>query len=276
MAGRLSILYSPMHSNTPETRFDAPPEESPNSFIHGSPTDEEIRLQALNHSKDRLLSIVGHDLRSAIGSVLGIVRMLDKRLEQNDIEDAKRLSGLIRKATHDADDLLKDLVAWTRSSGQELKFRLESIDILQLLETEIERLQTSAQRKKQRIKVKAYDSGMIRADPYMLQAIFRNLLTNAIKFSHPGGEIKICIYRQPGLWEFQVQDKGVGMSEEVQALLLKIDDRKQKSGTSGEVGSGFGLLLCEDFIQRHGGHLTWESALNEGSIFSFTIPELLG
>lgn len=276
MARRLRILIGLMDSNTPETKFDTLPKESPNSFIHGSPTDEEIRLQALNHSKDRLLSIVGHDLRSAIGSVLGIVRMLDKRLEQNDIDDAKRLSGLIRKATHDADDLLKDLVAWTRSSGQELKFRLESIDILQLLETEIERLQTSSQRKKQRIKVEAYDSGMIRADPYMLQAIFRNLLTNAIKFSHRSGEIKICIYRQPGLWEFQVKDKGVGMSEEVQSLLLKIDDRKQKSGTSGEVGSGFGLLLCEDFIQRHGGHLTWESALGEGSTFSFTIPELLG
>jgi len=109
-----------------------------------------------------------------------------------------------------------------------------------------------------------------------LQAIFRNLLTNAIKFSDQGGEIKICIYRQPGLWEFQVKDKGVGMTEEVQSLVLKIDDRKQKSGTSGEMGSGFGLLLCEDFIQRHGGHLTWESALGEGTTFSFTIPELLG
>ena len=264
-----------MNSNTPETKFDTPP-ESPNSFIHGSPTDEEIRLRALNHSKDKLLSIVGHDLRSAIGGVLAIVRMLDKRLEQNDVEDAKRLSGLIRRATHDADDLLKDLVAWTRNSGQELKFRLESIDIMQLLETEVERLQTMAERKKQRIKIEAYDSGLIRADPYMLQAIFRNILTNAVKFSHLGGEIKICIYRQPGLWEFQIKDKGVGMTEEVQSLLLKIDDRKQKSGTSGEVGSGFGLLLCEDFIQRHGGHLTWESALGLGSTFSFTIPELLG
>lgn len=266
-----------MDSNTPETQFDACPEgAAPNSFIHGSPTDEEIRLRALNHSKDKLLSIVGHDLRSAIGGVIAIVRMLDKRLDQNDIEDAKRLSGLICKASHDADDLLKDLVAWTRNSGQELKFHLESIDILQLLDTELARLQTSAEQKKQRIKIEAYDSGMIRADPYMLQAIFRNLLTNAIKFSHQGGEIKICIYRQPGLWEFQVKDKGVGMSEEVQALVLKIDDRKQKSGTSGEMGSGFGLLLCEDFIQRHGGHLTWESALGVGSTFSFTIPELLG
>lgn len=265
-----------MHPNSPETQFDTPPQDSPNSFIHGSPTDEEIRLQALNHSKDRLLSIVGHDLRSAIGGVLAIVRMLEKRLEQNDLEEAKRLSGLIRKATHDADDLLKDLVAWTRNSGQELRFRLESIDILELLETEVERLQTAAEQKTQRIKIEAFDSGVIRADPYMLQGIFRNLLTNAIKFSHQGGEIKICIYRQPGLWEFQVKDKGVGMTHEVQSILLKIDDRKQKSGTSGEVGSGFGLLLCEDFIQRHGGHLTWESAVGEGSTFSFTIPELLG
>lgn len=264
-----------MHSDYPETKFDAKP-EGQNSFIHGSPTDEEIRLQALNHSKDKLLSIVGHDLRSAIGGVLAIVRMLDKRLEQGDVEEATRLSGLIRKATHDADDLLKDLVAWTRNSGQDLKFRLESIDVLDLLSNEVGRLEASTNRKKQKIRIEAYDSGLIRADPYMLQAIFRNLLTNAIKFSHLGGEIKICIYRQPGLWEFQVKDKGLGMSDEVQALLLKIDDRKQKTGTSGEVGSGFGLLLCEDFIQRHGGHLTWESALEQGSTFSFTIPELLG
>lgn len=264
-----------MQSDVPETEFDALPED-PNSFIHGSPTDEEIRLRALNHSKDKLLSIVGHDLRSAIGGVLVIVRMLDKRLEQGDIEDATRLSGLIRKASHDADDLLKDLVAWTRNSGQELKFRLGSMDILELLDNEVHRLESSTNRKKQKIRIEAYDSGLIRADPHMLQAIFRNLLTNAIKFSHPEGEIKICIYRQPGLWEFQVKDKGTGMSEEVQSLLLKIDDRKQKTGTSGESGSGFGLLLCEDFIQRHGGHLTWESALGLGTTFSFTIPELLG
>ncbi len=265
-----------MDSNIPETQFEGAPENTPSSFTFGSPSDEEIRLRALNHSKDKLLSIVGHDLRSAIGGVLAIARMLDKRLEQNDIEDAKRLNGLIRKATHDANDLLSDLVAWTRHSGQELKFHLESIDILQLLDTELNRLRTSANQKNQRLKVNAYDSGMIRADPYMLQAIFRNLLTNAIKFSHQGGEIHICIYRQPGLWEFQIKDQGVGMSEEVQSLLLKIDDRKQKSGTSGETGSGFGLMLCDDFIQRHGGHLTWESALDIGSTFSFTIPELLG
>ncbi|WPJ94242.1 HAMP domain-containing sensor histidine kinase [Coraliomargarita algicola] len=265
-----------MDSNTPPTQFNGYPLDSSNGFIHGSPTDEEIRLQALNHSKDKLLSLVGHDLRSAIGGVLGIVRMLDQRLEQNDIEEAKRLSGLIYKAGQDAEDLLKDLVAWTRNSGQELKFRLESIDILQLLNTEVDRLHAVAHQKKQRIKIDAFDSGIIRADPYMLQAIFRNLLTNAIKFSHQGGEIKVCIYRQPGLWEFQVKDKGVGMTEDTQALLLKIDGRKQKSGTSGEMGSGFGLLLCEDFIQRHGGHLTWESATGEGTTFSFTIPELLG
>jgi signal transduction histidine kinase len=265
-----------MQCPPPEPEFNNNNKEHPNSFIHGSPTDEEIRLQALNHSKDKLLSIVGHDLRSAIGGVLGIVRMLDKRLEENNIEEAKRLSGLIYKASHDAEDLLKDLVAWTRSSGQELKFRLESIDIIELLETEIARLQTTAQQKKIRIQIDAKHSGTIRADPGMLQAIFRNLLTNAIKFSHEGGEIQVCIYHQLGLWKFQVKDQGIGMSEAVQSRLLKIDDRKQKSGTAGEVGSGLGLLLCEDFIQRHGGHLTWESTLGEGSTFSFTIPELLG
>lgn len=255
--------------------MEASPADS-NSFIYGSPTDEEIRLQALNHSKDKLLSIVGHDLRSAIGGVIGIVGMLEKRLKKGEIEEAKRLSGLIRRATHDADDLLNDLVAWTRNSGQELKFRLEALDLLELLNAEIDRLGARAQRKNLHFKIEAYEFGIIRADPYMLQAIFRNLLTNAIKFSHPDKDITVRIYRQPGLWEFQVKDQGVGMSKEVQSFLLKIDERKQVVGTSGETGSGFGLLLCEDFIQRHGGHLTWESALGKGTTFSFTIPELVG
>jgi signal transduction histidine kinase len=268
-----------MNSTTPNTTLDDNYEGSLSSFPsfpYSSPTDEEIRLQALNHSKDKLLSIVGHDLRSAIGGVLAIVRMLDKRLEQNDIEEAKRLSGLIYKASHDADDLLKDLVAWTRHSGHELKFHLESIDIIELLKTEVARLQATAEQKNQNIKIEASSSGMLRADPNMLQATFRNLLTNAIKFSYPESEIEIGISRQPGLWKFQVKDSGIGMTEELQSLLLKIDDRKQKNGTSGETGSGFGLLLCEEFIQRHGGQLTWESAPGEGTTFSFTIPELLG
>lgn len=264
---------NPSESDENPSSFEAKPEDN---FLRSSPTDEEIRLQALNHTKDKLLSIVGHDLRTAIGGVLSISRMLDKRLEEGDLEDAKRMSGLIRRASRDADDLLKDLVNWTRTSGQELNFRLESIDITELLETEISRLKSTALRKHQRIRIQAYDSGIIRADPYMLRAIIRNLLTNALKFSHHNSEVTVRIYRQPGLWEFQICDKGIGMSQEVQELLLKIDGRKQKAGTSGETGSGFGILLCEDFIQRHGGHLTWESEPNKGTTFSFTIPELLG
>lgn len=242
----------------------------------GSPTDEEIRLQALNHSKDKLLSIVGYDLRTAIGGVLAISQVVEQRLENGVIEEAKRLNGLVRRATRDADDLLKDLVAWTRKSVQDQHVRLESIDISDIIEQEVDRLKSAAQQKQQRIKVKAYDTGIIRADPYMLRSIFRNLLTNAMKYSYQGGLIEVRVYRQPGLWEFQVCDKGIGMTSEVQERLLKIDDRKQQSVTSGEFGSGFGLLLCEDFIQRHGGHLTWESTPGKGSTFSFTIPELLG
>lgn len=246
-------------------------------FAHApGPTDEEMRLQALNHSKDKLLSIVAHDLRTAIGGVLTISQMLEKRLEAGDVDEAKRLSGLVRRATRDADDLLSDLVVWTRKSGQDLHFRLESFEISDLIDAEVARLKSAAQRKEQRIRVKAYDSGIIRADSYMLSSIIRNLLTNALKFSHRGSTIALRIYRQPGQWEFQVCDTGIGMSLEVQELLLKIDDRKQKTGTAGETGSGFGLLLCEDFIQRHGGHLKWESTPGSGSTFSFTIPELLG
>ena len=251
--------------------------EQPESLLdQEGPSDEEIRLQALNHTKDRLLSIMSHDLRSAIGGVLSIVRMLDKRLEIGDLPEAKRLSGLIRRASMDADELLTDLVEWTRSYGDKMDFRMESMDIMELIDIEVSRLKSAAMHKKQRVRVEPYDTGMIRADRYMLQAIFRNLLSNALKFSHKGGVVTVRIYRQPGLWEFQICDKGVGMSDEVQKRLMKLDNRKQKSGTAGEVGSGFGLLLCEDFVQRHGGHLTWESVEGQGTTFYFTIPELIG
>jgi signal transduction histidine kinase len=241
-----------------------------------APSDEELRLQALNHSKDKLLFIVGHDLRTSIGGVLTLSHMLEKRLEAGDLEEAKRLSGLIRRATLDADDLLKDLFAWARKSGHEQHFCLESIDIFELIKGEIGRLKNASQQKDLSIKIKADSTGMILADPNMLRSVFRNLLTNALKFSYPGGQITIRITRQAGLWEFQVCDNGIGMGDEIKDLLLKVDDRKQRPGTSGETGSGFGLLLCEDLIQRHGGHLSWESTPSKGSTFIFTIPELLG
>jgi signal transduction histidine kinase len=255
---------------------DPSPSTDPILFPQGSPTDEEIRLRALNHTKDRLMSIVGHDIRTAIGGVLTLTGMLDKSLEAKDVKEAKRLNGLIRRSSRDAEELLRDLLAWSRSSRQDIEFKLEPIDVLELVQTEVDRLRAVALKKHQRIQVKDFDSGMIRADRYMLSAVFRNLITNALKFSHNEGIVTVNIFRQPGLWEFQVADRGIGMSTEVQARLLKIDDRKKQTGTSGEGGSGFGLLLCEDFIQRHGGHLTWESKPGKGSTFSFTIPELIG
>ncbi len=241
-----------------------------------SPTDEEIRLQALNHTKDKLLSILGHDLRSAIGGVSSLVGMLEKRLEAGDLVEAKRLCGLLHRSSSDADELLTDLVTWTRSQGQGIQFRLEAMDVVELVKVEVDRMMTTAQRKEVSMRIEEHHAGIIRADRYMLQAVFRNLLTNALKFSHRGGEVVVRIRRQPGLWQFEISDNGIGMSPEVQELLLKVDNRKQKVGTSGEAGSGFGLLLCEEFVQRHGGHLSWESALGKGSTFIFTIPELLG
>lgn len=241
-----------------------------------NPTDEEIRLRELNHGKDRLMSIVGHDIRTAIGGILSLTGMLNKKLDANDLQEAKRLNELIRISSRDAEDLLGDLLTWARSSRQNLDFKIEPIDIPEFVQTEEARLRAVALKKHQQIELKSFDSGRMRADRFMLSAIFRNLITNALKFSPEGSVVTVNILRHPGLWEFQIADQGIGMTDEVQKRLLKIDDWKRQPGTSGESGSGFGLLLCEDFIQRHGGHLTWESKPGEGSTFSFTIPELIG
>jgi signal transduction histidine kinase len=241
-----------------------------------SPSDAEIRLQALNQTKDKLLSIVGHDLRTAIGGVISLVDILDHRLAAGDVDEVRRLSGLIRRSARDADDLLCDLVAWTRSHGQAIHFKLESLNIIELIEEEVRRLEVSSSRKQQTIRIEADSAGMLRADRHMLQVVFRNLLTNALKFSDHGGEVIVRLKHARGEWVFQVCDQGIGMTPEVQECLLKIDNRKEQVGTDGETGSGFGLLLCEDFVQRHGGRLSWESAPQQGSTFRFTVPELIG
>jgi len=259
--------------------------QNPNTIVHPqpssepsggsrSPADEVIRLEALNHTKDKLLSLVGHDLRITIGGILAITDMLDKCLKEGDIEEVTRLSGLIRRSSLDANDLLNDLVTWTRKSGNDLHFQLESADSYEIINSEVNSLGGIANRKNQTIRIEAHGSGMMRVDLHMFRAVLRNLLTNALKFSHTDSEVVVRSSRKKGEWEFQVCDTGVGMSPEIQDLLLKIDDRKQKLGTSGEKGSGLGLLLCEDFVHRHGGHLTWQSSLGEGT--TFTIPDLLG
>lgn len=245
-------------------------------FSDDGPSDEEIRLRALNHTKDRLMSIVGHDLRTAIGGVLSLTTMLDKRIAEGDLEDAQRLNGLMRRTALDADDLLKDLVSWARTTHQEHEFQLESIEVGATISTEIERLKGLAMQKNQEIFLNVSDGGMIRADPYMLSSILRNLISNALKFSYVEGIVEVKAERKSGYWLFSIADTGIGMPEHIQELLLKIDERKRQTGTSGEKGSGFGLLLCEDFIARHGGKLTWTSSPGEGSTFSFTIPELIG
>lgn len=259
--------------------YPQPVDQEPSSKAsdsNSSLADEVIRLEALNYTKDKLLTLVGHDLRTAIGGILSLTDMLGEQLSKGETKEAARLSGLIRRSSLDADDLLKDLLAWARKSENDLNFHLESADCNELIRSEVNNLGGIAGRKNQTIRIEAHDSGIIRVDLHMFRAILRNLLTNALKFSHPDSEVSVACCRKKGEWEFVVRDNGIGMNEEIQDLLLKIDDRKKTLGTSGEKGSGLGLLLCEDFVHRHGGHLTWESSSGKGTTFTFTIPDLLG
>lgn len=240
------------------------------------PSDEEIRLRELNHSKDKLLAIVSHDLRSAVGCIGSLIEMLEEQLQAGKIEDAMRIASLMRRSSRDADEILDDLASWTREQGMGMAFHLETVEIGPLIESEIERLRPVAGRKEIRLEYAAPLAAELRGDPYLLRVILRNLLSNAIKYSPTGETVRVEADRLAGEWRFRVIDHGIGMSAQVQDLLFKIDNRKRIPGTAGEPGAGFGLLLCEEYVQRHGGRLTWESEPNRGSTFAFTIPDLIG
>jgi len=240
------------------------------------PSDEEIRLRELNHSKDKLLSIVSHDLRSAVGCVGSLIEMLEEQLQAGNVDDAMRIAGLMRRSARDADEILDDLASWSRDQGTGIAFHLETLEIGPLIESEIERLRPVAARKEIRLEYVAPEATPLRGDAYLLRIILRNLLSNAIKYSPTGEAVRVEAERLPGEWRFRVTDRGMGMSAQVQELLLKIDNRKRVPGTAGEAGAGFGLLLCEEYVQRHGGRFFWESEPNRGSTFTFTIPDLIG
>ncbi len=241
-----------------------------------SPSDEEIHLRELNHTKDRLLGLVTHDLRSAVGCFGSLIEMLEEQLERGDCGEAARITGIMRRSAGDADEILNDLVTWMRGQGQENAFHLEPIQIRSLVEGEMQRLAPVAARKDIRMECEAESGVELRGDGYMLRVVLRNLLSNAIKYSHPGGTVCVAVDRLEREWRVRVIDQGIGMSAKVQERLLKVDHLKKIPGTAGESGSGMGLLLCEEYVQRHGGRISWESEPNRGSTFTVLIPDLLG
>lgn len=224
-------------------------------------------------ARDRLYSVIAHDLRSPIGFIKMVLNMLILNLPEEKI--GREMSDLLTTANQTTEDvfaLLDNLLKWTKSQIGKLNVVYQDIDIVEVVDGVVEIYNMIARVKKIKIREEKPSSLAVLGDIDMVKTIVRNLLSNAIKFSNEDSEILVKLEEKEGMAVINVQDHGCGMDEESQKKLLHTDTHFSTFGTNNEEGSGLGLLLCQDFIQKNGGKLWFTSTKGEGSTFSFSIP----
>ncbi|MBL4614651.1 MAG: HAMP domain-containing histidine kinase [Magnetovibrio sp.] len=229
-------------------------------------------LEKLNQEKNKFFSIIAHDLRSPFTSLLGFTALLEQRADKLSPEKVKDYAQTIDASATRVFKLLENLLEWSRLQMDRVSVEPVSFKVSDITLNTIDLLGPVAADKD--IKLIETDSAPHAfADPQMIDAVIRNLVNNAIKFTPPGGTITIGYETTPtGRTRINVTDTGVGMSEKTLDKLFNLADNVSTLGTDGENGTGLGLLLCNELVERNAGKLYVESELGKGSTFSFTLP----
>lgn len=232
---------------------------------------EELRRTIIG--RDKLYSVIAHDLRSPMGSIKMVLNMLILSLPEETIgEEMYELLTMANKTTEDVFTLLDNLLKWTKSQIGRLNVVYQDIDLVEVVEGVIEIFTMVSGMKKINVRMEAPEELGVKADIDMVKTVIRNFLSNAIKFSNEGSDVLVKVEEVEGQAVVSVRDYGCGIDEEDQKKLLNADTHFSTFGTNNEEGSGLGLLLCQDFIRKNGGELWFTSAKGEGSTFGFNLP----
>jgi len=234
--------------------------------------ESKTRLHELNATKDKFFSIIAHDLKSPFHSILGYCNILIKEIQKKDYEGIEKYTGIIQLASSRAMSLLMNLLEWARSQSGSIEFHPEYFETVSLINEVTKSLNDSFQQKSISISIKTPATTKAFADRNMIGTILRNLISNSIKFTNPGGTIIISANQNSDELIIIVSDNGVGISEIAIDKLFRIDESYKKIGTHNEIGTGLGLILCKEFVDKHKGKIWVESKEGEGSTFSFSIP----
>jgi PAS domain S-box-containing protein len=232
-------------------------------------------LRQLNNTKDKFFSIIAHDLRNPFITILGFSDLLVS--DFNDLTDDEKIYYIseMKKSAEISHNLLQNLLQWSRSQTGRIEFNPSKLDISQIISCNVELLTPHAAGKQIQITSIVPDNIFVRADEDMLNTILRNLITNAIKFTNTGGSIIIGFADGTDQLTVCVSDNGVGMSESVKDKLFKADENQTTMGTAQEAGTGLGLILCKEFVEKHGCKIWVESEAGKGSKFCFTLPKFV-
>lgn len=229
-------------------------------------------LEKVNNAKDKLLSIIAHDMKNPFNSLLGYSEMLVKDFDSFTTEEKKEALSGMATTSKAAYNLLENLLDWSRLQMSKIDIEKKQFHINELIEQNLHLTSIPLANKQITIKKDLNERDKVYADEYMLNTVIRNLLMNSIKFTNDRGEITLSSSIENNHLKINVIDNGIGMSAEQKDILLRLDKVKTSMGTSGEKGTGLGIILCKEFIETNNGKLQIESKLDKGSTFSFTVP----
>lgn len=231
-------------------------------------TERTAELKKANDTKDRFFSIIAHDLRGPIGGISVIFNeMIDSGCDLDD-----QLLSSVRQTSKTTYELLENLLTWARSQGGQIKLSPCHITIHELLISSSDVLRSALDKKEITLNIKADVTLHVYADRAMISTVIRNLLNNAVKFSNRGGRITITAEKQQTEVLISVSDTGVGIPDDVATKLFHVGEATTTRGTEHEAGSGLGLILVKDFVERNHGKIGVNSEVGKGSLFWFTVP----
>ncbi len=240
----------------------------------------ESELKIANQTKDKFFSIIAHDLRNPIGSMRNVLEILLQYFQQMTNEEIIKMISMLYESSNRTFELLENLLQWSRIQTNRIEFSPDNSILFYNIEKCVNIVAPIAKDKDITINTNISKDIIANYDNYFVDTILRNLLTNAIKFTHKGGTIEIGakklvnndLAQSEKFIEIYIKDNGVGMSKDIMDKLFKIDQNVTMPGTAKEKGTGIGLILSKEFVEKHGGRIWVESEIGQGSIFHFTLP----
>jgi signal transduction histidine kinase len=230
-------------------------------------------LSKLNAEKDKFFSIIAHDLRSPFNAFLGLTRMMEEELSALTMDEIQKIAENMGKSANMLFHLLENLLEWARMQQGLRSYNPKPFKLLSMVYKSIDLVFDSAEKKKINLGFNIPDDLIVIADEQMLESLMRNLVFNAIKFTPHGGHITIAASVKPdNSVEISIRDTGIGMNQKMIDDLFRLDAHTHRNGTDGELSTGLGLIICRDFVEKHGGKLWVESEEGKGSTFYFTLP----
>ncbi len=229
-------------------------------------------LERLNREKDKFFSIIAHDLKGPFNALLGYSSLMSSGIADLNKDQVAEYGDLMHGSAQQVFKLLENLLEWSRLQRGQMKFEPGPVDVKDVIDKNLELFALNAKEKAIRLTGTRRQSLIVFADAHMVDMIIRNLVNNAIKFTPEMGNVTVSA-RQNGSWaEVKISDTGVGISADKAIRLFQLDEKTSTAGTGGETGTGLGLLLCKELVEKQGGEINLESIEGEGSTFRITLP----